>query len=168
MMRMHSVGENSVTCFGDLESRAYEKWSQVLSRLMFEHAPSKIGTGVATGDFAPQTHAIVRTSYCTVQELQGVKTSKKRSASTHELHDQSGEVHEYLLLPACQPYMRPRSSLLHFARSWRQQPLKNPKPPADFGALRYFTPTMDNKAKLLPAKRVAARNQDVWYVRDSR
>lgn len=37
---------------------------------------------------------------------------------------------------------------------------------ADLGALRYFTPTMTCRAKLQPAKRVAGRRQDVWYVAD--
>ena len=120
---------------------------------------------------APQTHAIVRLLFCTVLYKSCKKQklpTKGQQALTSCMTNVGRSTNTYYFLHANHTYMRPRSSLLHFARSWRQQPLKNPKGPADFGAFRYFTLTMDNKAKLLPAKRVAARNQDVWYVRDSR
>lgn len=61
--------------------------------------------------------------------------------------------------------MKSRASLLQLSRNWHHRvPNKISFLPAGFGAVRHFTPTMDFKGKIQPAKRVAGRKQDVWYV----
>jgi len=62
--------------------------------------------------------------------------------------------------------MKSRTSLLQLSRNWQCRVPKSPIQLAGFG-VRHFTPTMDNKGKIQPAKRVAGRKQDVWYVVNS-
>jgi hypothetical protein len=58
--------------------------------------------------------------------------------------------------------MTPRLILYQLARTQLQQVI--PKSQASGFGCRYFHPTMDARASLKPAARVAAQRQDVWYV----
>jgi hypothetical protein len=59
--------------------------------------------------------------------------------------------------------MKTHTAVLQLGRIRQQQVHSIKTFGAGFGARRY-TPTMDRRAKLEPAKRVAGRKQDVWYV----
>jgi hypothetical protein len=62
--------------------------------------------------------------------------------------------------------MKPQPAALRLARNWQYLTHASSTPPSSFGTQRYFHPTMEKGAKIQPAKRVAGRRQDVWYVAD--
>jgi hypothetical protein len=64
------------------------------------------------------------------------------------------------------PSMKTRPAVRQLAQSWQQFIHKCSTPPSDLGARRYIHHTMQRGAKIQPAKRVAGRRQDVWYVAD--
>ena len=64
------------------------------------------------------------------------------------------------------PSMKTRPAVRQLAQSWQQFIHKYSTPPSDLGARRYIHHTMQRGAKIQPAKRVAGRRQDVWYVAD--
>ncbi len=62
--------------------------------------------------------------------------------------------------------MKPRPAVLQFSRNWQRLIDEFLTPPSGFGGRRYFHPTMAKGGKIQPAKRVAGKRQDVWYVVD--
>jgi hypothetical protein len=76
------------------------------------------------------------------------------------------EVLELLYMLHVIPSMKARPVTLLVARNWQDLVHEYLTPPSGFGGRRYFHPTMERGAKIQPAKRVAGKRQDVWYVTD--